>query len=550
MQIYSKMLFDKPVAVIEAFSNEGVKNAFLAIDKYRKTHFLLGYMRYELKDFFAGKKIKSKLPLIYFEVFEGYKEFSPPEVDDFYLKTKSKTSFGDYEKAIKKIKSQIENGNTYQVNYTYDVLAESDALPFDLYCSILKRQTTPYNAFIQNRHEVILSFSPELFFELEGNKIRTKPMKGTMPRGLSAQEDAKNIDFLKNDVKNKAENVMIVDLLRNDSGKIAKTKSVKVDKLFEVETHPTLHQMTSEITAEIEDEKTLLDIFEALFPCGSVTGAPKISTMKIIDKIEKGKRNVYCGAIGFLSPEKCTFSVPIRILQRAHSSRAYKYRVGGGIVWNSTAKDEWDETITKAKILEFPHEIKLVETLLVKDLKPSYFKEHLNRMKKSAKELGFKFPNELYCLKPKQDGILRLLLSKKGAVEEEYFPLEEAKVDFIEISSTPVNSAQSLLRHKTTYRPWYDSVDTNVIYDRIFFNEKEELTEGTRTNIILKIGGKLYTPPVECGLLAGIFRQDMLKKGLVKEKILYKKDLLNAEKIYCANSVRGLKEVRLNDFDR
>lgn len=353
MQIFAGKEFENPIEIIEAFDNESFKRAFSQIEILRKrpNHFLLGYIRYEAKDVFLGKEIKSDLPLLYFEVYKNAQiQRCKDSKKNFVLKPEPDICYKTYEHALKQIKEEISEGNTYQVNYTYDYKIETEMDGFDLYNAILPNQKTPYNAYIKNRYEEILSFSPELFFDLEGNKIRTKPMKGTIKRGKNEKEDNTNIKFLKNDTKNRSENVMIVDLLRNDLGKIAKTGTVKVDKLFEVETHKTVHQMTSEISAELENDITLYKIFNAIYPCGSVTGVPKINTMEIIEKIEVGKRGVYCGAIGLITPEKTVFSVPIRTLQGVNGT--YTCRVGGAIVWDSTPEDEWEETLTKIRFLE------------------------------------------------------------------------------------------------------------------------------------------------------------------------------------------------------
>lgn len=549
MQIFADKLFENPLNIITAFDNEGFVEAFSQIEDLRKRFYLLGYVRYEAKEIFLGRKIKSKLPLLYFEVFEKSGEFclqnSPAEP---FLLPETTVCYRDYKRAIDKIKRQIAKGNTYQVNYTYDWLLGSEVPGFDLYRSILPKQTTPYNAYIKNKWEEILSFSPELFFELNGNVIRTKPMKGTVKRGVDKKEDDKNIEFLKNDIKNRAENVMIVDLLRNDLGKIAKTGSVKVDKLFEIETHKTVHQMTSEIRAEIKENTTLYEIFEAIFPCGSVTGAPKISTMDIIDKIESGNRRVYCGAIGLISPAKCIFSVPIRILQRENGEKLYKYRVGGAVVWDSTAKEEWAETLTKTAFLH--PDFKIIETVSVKNGRILNKSAHFARMKKSAEKLGFVFNPKIIKIMPEKDGILRILLARDGTFETQHRDFDEIKSNKITVSKVPVNSCEMLLYHKTTYRPWYEKsferINAGDIFDEIFVNEKGELTEGSRSNIFVKSGGKLYTPPIKCGLLNGIMRQKMSKNFV--EKKLDINDLESAEKVYCANSVRGLVEVEV-DFN-
>ena len=284
-----------------------------------------------------------------------------------------------------------------------------------------------------------------------------------------------------------------------------------------------------------------------LFRSGSITGAPKISTMKIIDRLEKGSRDGYCGAIGLISPKKTVFSVPIRILQKKSDEKTYRYRVGGAIVWNSDIKEEWEETLTKSKILE--EDFKLIETVKVEGGKPFLWAEHLNRLKNSAKHFGFKFNPELETLKPTQDGMLRILLSKDGSYSLVYKKLVRSEVCKVEISPKKVDSRKAFLYHKTTYRPYYEESFKKIvdgkIYDELFFNEKGELTEGARSNVLLTINGKLYTPPVKCGLLNGVLRQNLLDRGICTEKILYKEDLLHAENVYCINSVRGIRRVEL-----
>lgn len=554
MQIYSDKLFSNPIKIIEAFDDEEFKKAFELIEKYRKTHYLLGYIRYEAKDIFLNKNIKSKLPLLYFEVFENYEEYKPKTIkENIFLNAIPNISYKKYEENIQKTRDYIAAGETYQVNYTYDCNLEYFGEPIELYEYILAKQKTPYNAFIQNKYEKILSFSPELFFTLENNIIKTKPMKGTVKRGSTDKEDLENIEFLKNDIKNRAENIMIVDLLRNDLGKIVKTGSVKVPKLFEIETHPTVHQMTSEVEGELEEKTTLYDIFDAIFPCGSITGAPKINTMKIIEELEGKNRHIYCGAIGFISLEKSVFSVPIRILQKQKSSKYYKYYVGGAIVWDSTAEDEWQETLTKTKVVSSKKDFKLVETIKVEDKKLVLRDLHFKRMKESAKKLGFKFNNDLLKIKPEKDGILRILLSTNGDFELEYQPYNNSKTNKIILAKNPISSKEILLRHKTTFKPWYEKsyekIKNSEIYDEIFFNEKNELTEGARTNIVLEIKGKMYTPKLKSGLLNGVLRQKMLKEGSILEKTLYIDDLIKADEIYCINSVRGIKKVVLSDSD-
>ena len=264
--------------------------------------------------------------------------------------------------------------------------------------------------------------------------------------------------------------------------------------------------------------------------------------MKIINHVEKGTRDIYCGAIGMISPKETVFSVPIRILQKSKYDKNFKYRVGGAIVWNSDIQDEWEETLTKTKFLT--DNFQIAETIKVENGKLLFEKEHFERMEKTAEYFNFKFSKPEII--PEQDGILRILLHKDGKITKEYKPLLSHTTNKITISPIKVNSSNEFLYHKTTYRPWfyesYQKIANNEIYDEIFFNEKGELTEGARSNIILQINEKLYTPPVKCGLLNGIYKQSMKN---ITEKILYKSDLLEAEKIFCVNSVRGIVEVKL-----
>jgi len=308
--------------------------------------------------------------------------------------------------------------------------------------------------------------------------------------------------------------------------------------------------MTSEISAELREDVTFYNIFEAIFPCGSVTGAPKISTMEIIQNLEVGKRDVYCGAIGLISPLETVFSVPIRILQKQNTESNYSCKVGGAIVWDSDAKEEWQETLTKIKFLN--PDFQLVETIKAQDGEFVFGTEHFARFQKSARELGFNFNDEIFSLKPEKDGMVRILLSQNGDFEVQYLPLSEPKTDKVTISKMQVYSREKFLRHKTTYRPWYDSsmgkIKSGEVYDEFFLNEEGELTEGARSNILLKINGVLYTPPLECGLLNGVLRQKMLEDGQIQEKVLSYDDLCNADEVFCINSVRGMRRVEV-DFN-
>lgn len=538
MIIFGEKQFTNPIKIITAFNFDELKTAFAKIEELKNQYYIVGYLRYNA---FSGQS--SNFPLLYFEVFNSYNIYKTKNTKKLLLNPTPCVNFCEYSNAIKKIKEEIAKGNTYEVNYTYDFDVPFDGDELDLFNFLLSKQKTPYNFYIKNQYDTVLSFSPELFFEMQNNHILTKPMKGTIHRGKDKKEDKNLIEFLKNDIKNRAENVMIVDLLRNDLGRIAKVGTVNVSKLFEIETHKTLHQMTSQIEADLKENTTFFDIFKAIFPCGSITGAPKISTMKVISHVEKGERNIYCGAIGMFSPKETIFSVPIRILQKTNEQNNFKYRVGGAIVWDSNAQDEWEETLTKTKFLN--DEFQIIETVKIENNSILFEKEHFRRMQKTAEHFGFKFKTPEIA--KTDDGMLRILLNRDGEIKTELKKITPAKTFKIAISPIIQNSKNEFLYYKTTYRPWYyDSfqrIKNGEIYDEIFFNEKGELTEGARSNIVLQLNGNLYTPPVQCGLLNGVFRQELLKNNKCTEKILYKKDLEKAEKIFCVNSVRGMVEV-------
>ena len=515
MQIYSDKLFSNPIKTIVAKGKENMRSALDELEEASKKYYALGYITYDFD-------------YLYFEIFESYEKYIPSKnTKQLGIISNPLVSKDEYIKAVNKIKEYIKDGITYEVNYTYPYEIQTNLDDFELYEALLSRQATPYNTFFKNKDITLLSFSPELFFRLKGRKILTKPMKGTAPRGLDEAEDKRLRDFLYNDTKNRAENIMIVDLLRNDLGRISKPATVKVDKLFDIEEHPTLFQMTSEISGELEENITLYDIFESIFPCGSITGAPKISTMRVIKELEPFKRNIYCGAIGFLSPDEAVFSVPIRILQGGE--HRFVYNVGGAVVWDSTAEDEWEETVTKMKFLKT--DFSLIETAV------DDWESHVARMKKSAKELGFVWNKEIE--KIEVEGRTRVVLDKGGSFRVERNSSSEC-VRFIRINGK-VNSKNPFLYHKTTIR----HAAPEDVFDEIRVNERGEITEGTFTNIAIQKGGKLYTPPVECGLLNGTFRDRLVREAKLIEKVLYPQDLKTADKIFCFNSVRKMVEVEL-----
>ncbi len=458
-----------------------------------------------------------------------------------------------YNSAIEKIKDHIALGRTYQVNYTMRLNSEFNSNEWVFFQHLAQTQNK-YAAHIDTGRHVICSASPELFFKLDGDRIFSRPMKGTVKRGRTTTEDKELADWLHSSVKNRAENVMIVDMIRNDLGRIAKIGSVHVPELFAIEKYPTLLQMTS--TVQARTDASLDEIFSALFPCASITGAPKVSTMNIIAELETTPRKVYTGSIGYFSPNRnAQFSVAIRtaIIDR-ESSRA-EYGVGGGIVWDSTSADEYSEALLKARVLtERSNEFSLLETILWTP-QDGYFllEKHIERMRDSAEYFGFSFSREhikqhlekLSAEFPSPQRI-RILVNRIGEIniETKEFQIQENPFKVC-LSNQPINSSEIFLYHKTTNRNIYPS-PIHGMEDVLLYNENDELTEFIIGNLVVEINGELFTPPLSCGLLAGTFREYLLETQQIKERVILKDEIQRCTKIFLINSVRKWVEVEIN----
>ena len=488
----------------------------------------------------------------------------------------------EYLAAISRIKAYIAAGDTYQVNYTLKLLFDfSGSIP-DFYCSLRRNQSVSYGALIQNNDTVILSFSPELFFRKQGNAITVRPMKGTMQRGRTVAEDKRLDIALQKDIKNRSENVMIVDLLRNDLGRLSRMGGVHVQSLFDVETYETLHQMTSSIKGTLDHSLSLEEMFKALFPCGSVTGAPKIRTMEIIRELEVEDRGVYTGAIGYISPSgDAVFNVPIRTVVLRGTKG--EMGIGSGIVWDSDPVAEWDECELKGRFLTTPApEFKLIETLLWQSGFGYWLLEqHLQRLAESAAYFFFrvdlaevkgvlqKLETEFRSFSPVKNQKVRLLLSRQGGIELRHSELKgfslpdnnpaalllknkrSRGLPRVIFSSQNTDSKSPYLFHKTTQRKLYDDERAEAgargYYEVLFVNENGEVTEGSYTNIFMQKNGRLITPPVYCGLLPGILRNYLMQQfpQFVVEKPFATRELEQADAVYVGNSVRGLVRVKL-----
>lgn len=555
------LTFSDPLKVISTYSLDEVLPKFQLIQEaINEGYYVAGFLSYESAPAFdSAFKVKSHntMPLLWFGVFsEPQHEAITSHHSYSVTPWQSSVEMEEYNSSIKSIKHSIEMGNTYQTNYTIRLQSQFSGDDIAYFNTLKKAQSSNYCAYIRTEDHRILSASPELFFHLEGNQITTRPMKGTIKRGNSFEEDEAKSSWLYHSEKNRAENVMIVDLLRNDLGMIAKPGSVQVPKLFEIEKYPTVHQMTSTVTAEIRKKIEIVDIFQALFPCGSITGAPKISTMGIIADLESSPREVYCGAIGYITPNKeAIFNVPIRTVMIDQTGKAI-YGVGGGITWDSTAKSEYHEVLAKAHFLQDqPPEFKLLESLLLEDGQYFLLEEHIHRMKNSAFYFGFPFHEEgimkafnEFSIQHTQ-GILkvRFLLSKNGDIHLEGQSISKMKspLPFI-LADQPIDKNKPFLYHKTTNREIYSRFQIKKpthIFDILLWNTDGELTEFTNGNLVLEIDGTLWTPDVKSGLLAGTFREHLLKTGEIHERVLTMEDLNKSTKVWFINSVRKWIEV-------
>ena len=638
--IFGEHLYYAPILDIACDKKSQAKNAFNNIQyelKKHKNSYFVGYVSYELgileylecgleaKDCSADCGINSgadfSAPLLHFRLFakrkkladikakyhkNSYSKFLPTIVRPIDKKR--------YAKDFSAIKNELKNGNSYQINYTQEMRLSTHLNGKEIFSALTPRQNTKYKAYLPTPFVEICSFSPELFFSLKHHKKKCKiivePMKGTMPRNSDKSKDKANKKALLKDTKNIAENVMIVDLLRNDLHKIAKNLSYK---LLQIKTYKTLHQMTSKISATLS-KNTILDIpkthkkpkqkhskqnllysiFRALFPCGSITGAPKKSSTQIIEKLEKRKRGIYCGAIGVIGQKEATFSVAIRTLFRF--KKEWRYGVGSGVVWDSVCSEEIAEIELKSKFLQSAEKFALIETILVDKNRAFLLASHLARITKSAKELGFDMTNlerlfgaesfsqrqgvELIkntsdfvdkfadfspydCknawekLPPKvlkrtkyqnaQKQILRLLLYKNGGLELEILPFKPIQSRTIKIAKNKLESRNDALYHKSTLRAHFTQIPSkqNNLFDFIYLNDRGEVCEGSRSNVVILQNNVLYTPSAKSGLLNGILRDNFIKSNILREKSLTLKDLQNAQKIFCINSVRGVQEVNL-----
>ncbi len=505
------------------------------------------------------------LPLLWFGIFA--EPLGAPEDEESHgivdLDWQPDTNACRYQQDIDSLHEGIAAGEFYQVNHTFRLRAKECCGGRGLYHRLTKASGANYSAFLDLGRYQILSASPELFFHRQGTHLLTRPMKGTRQRGRWQEEDRIISGELSHSEKDRAENVMIVDLLRSDLGRIARAGSVRVPHLFEIECYPTLWQMTSTIEADIAPETSLAEIFSALFPCGSVTGAPKVSAMLGIAALETSPRGPYCGSIGYMTPSgEAVFNVAIRTALLDTQEDELCYGIGGGIVWDSTAKSEYREALSKAAILSASvPAFELLETLRWEAGKYALRERHLDRLLSSAAYFGIALSatevENVLDAAAKDWGCaarrVRLLVATDGKPRLDstpFLPLPAGPLA-VALADTPVSRHDPFLCHKTTHRAVYEAQREAQreahpeAFDVLLWNEEGELTEFTIGNLVVEREGRHWTPPRECGLLNGTFRAELLAQGRIQERVLRPEDLQTAASLWLINSVRGFVSVNL-----
>jgi para-aminobenzoate synthetase/4-amino-4-deoxychorismate lyase len=572
------MVFERPRQIIEAWQVEDVRPAMAAAEAARATgRWVGGFVAYEAAAAFdraLTTRTPGSLPLVWFGVFDAP---SVPSPDGTPASKGPETAWAptadwtadvtreEYDAAIARVRDAIQDGDSYQANYTFRLRSRLDVASLaGRYDTLRRAQRAPYAAHLDIGRWQILSLSPELFFRLDGRTLTARPMKGTTIRGRFPEEDAARAATLQASTKNRAENVMIVDLMRNDLGRMAEVGSIAVPSLFEIERYPSVFQMTSTVTGRVHPAATVTDLFTALFPAGSITGAPKTSSMRLIAEIERAPRGIYCGAIGFLAPNgDAAFNVAIRTAIVDATTGEVEYGVGGGITWDSIPGDEYAEALSKASFLDVPPVFSLLETMRLEGGGVIRLERHLRRLEKSAGYFGIPFEaahvtsvvDNHVREHPLGSRRARLLLAPGGVATIESGPFTPAAPGAppvpVALGRSPVSSQDRFLFHKTTHRAIYERQRASLpdVFDVLLWNERGEITEFTIGNVVVELDRRRYTPPVDCGLLAGVFREELLHAGTVAERVITVDDLKRASRVWLVNSLREWVETRVRPGD-
>ena len=582
------LFFEAPVEIVVCREPEEVPAALARLAQARAAGLTAaGFLSYEL-GYLLEPKLAPELPakrphpLLWMALFERVRELDPLALRALlaerqgggYTLVEPHLSWSEarYLEAFRRVKDYIAAGDVYQINLTLKHRFRFKGNPFDLYAELSEKQRSRYGAMIACEDFTVLSRSPELFLKADGRDISTRPMKGTAPRGRTPEEDADIARWLKEDEKSRAENLMIVDLLRNDLGRRAETGSVQVEDLFTVERYPTLHQMTSGIRARMQSGTDFADLLRALFPCGSITGAPKVRAMEIIRELEDEPRGLYTGAIGMVPPSAdLVFNVAIRSLWIPKADEATGWSegemgLGSGVVYDSDGPAEFQECLLKGAFLTQPYEaFYLIETLRWEsqddELQGYYLLDrHLARLKRSAAHFLYPYNQEqaIAALESAAAGFteacyrVRLTLDAGGDIAVTAAPMVLPGPDALYglvISDSRVDSRDTFLYHKTSRRALYDGEHAKQSAatgcdEVLFLNERGELAEGSRMNLFIRRDGALQTPPLSAGLLDGTLRRELLDRGEAVEKTLFPEDLDRAEAVFVGNSLRGLVPAR------
>ena len=536
--------------------------------------YVAGYLAYEAGYAFVDLEPPPTdgRPLAWFGVYEAPQQVAPVDVEHGLRDLAADCSVSGavfdrdratYTQDLRTIRDHIRAGDVYQINYTAPLRFQFGGDPRALYRRLRHRQHVPYGAYLNLGDTQVLSCSPELFFRKEGERVWTRPMKGTIRRGRTLDEDRALQEELRTDPKNRAENLMIVDLLRNDLSVCCRPGSVQVPALYETEPYDSVTQMTSTVEGRLQDGAGLADVLRALFPCGSITGAPKRRAMHIIRDLEPEPRGVYCGAIGMAGPDDtAAFNVAIRTVELDGSDG--RMGVGSGVVWDSDPEAEYEECQLKGRFLTTPsgtgqskedEPLKLIETMRSENGTVALLDRHVARLARSAEYFGYPFDEAR--LRQRMADVLaerdeapplkiRVTLDRWGEFTVSENPIGDPRPEpwRVTVSDERVDANDPLFYHKTTHRSVYEralaSARAAEFDEAILLNTNGEVTEGTYTNVFVEQDGRLWTPPVECGLLGGVYRQYVLEtREEVRERVLTIGDLRAADALYCCNAVRG-----------
>ena len=569
------LLFTHPTEIVSAWTPEEVPAALARLEAAADAGLhAAGFFAYELGYVLEPKLMElmpegRNVPLLWFGLYKSPRVMKEAEVDHWLATHTRSGSYQftsvtrawdqtEYEQKFSAVQDKIRAGDIYQLNLTFKARFRLEGSPLTFYRDMRQRQRVAYAGIVDTGDVTVLSASPELFIEKHGPVVSTRPMKGTAPRAGTPEADADQRRVLSSDIKQRAENLMIVDLMRNDLGRIAEVGSVNVTDLFTVETFRTLHQMTSGVTATLKDGLGLADLIRAIFPPGSVIGAPKIRAMELIRDYETEPRGVYCGAIGHITPTgEALFNVAIRTPVVFRDGRG-EMGIGSGVVYDSVGAKEYAECLLKMKFLtDPPKRFELIETIL-HDAGTGYWllEGHLKRLTASAAYFGYAFDegaarDALAAAVAGRQGErlrVRLLLAEDGtlsiSVTEQAPQRPEAVMRYV-ISDTRLDSTNAFLFHKTTRRDLYDRewqhyADTQGSDEVLYLNERGEVAEGSRTNVFIEKNGRLLTPPLSSGLLPGVLRAELIAQGRAHEAVLTLDDLAGADAVFVGNSVRGL----------